>query len=364
MTRHCACRLIAATCVALCLNLAFVGVPAQAGTAYVDGISDQSLPSWDGDFHGSYFADIFHQAWVGSPPSHVTLARYVVQWDAVAESEKGKPEYLRRFESWLEDVAGIGLTPDLALTSYTGAYPSSPDEYQAQLEEILGRALRMGHPIRYLEAWNEPNNQGAESAANAAHFTNAADAICGQGYGCTTIAGNFEDSPGVAVYENKYIKNLNPIPTIWGVHPYYSVEEENETPFLDFREHLPHGGAGERIWFTEVAARKCSDFGGREVENGEEGQAQRANWLVNTLMRDVEPEHVFYYEFLLGERRQPSCQSEGSDSALYLPGGDSHALDYPRPAASYIWGGANALWGFPGDAFAVSAEQAALTGGV
>jgi hypothetical protein len=332
--------------------------------SYVDGISDQSLPAWDGGFSGSYFAGRFHDTWVGSPPSHITLARYVVQWNAIAESEEGKPAYLRRFELWLRDVAGIGLIPDVALTSYTGTYPSSAGEYQAQLAQILGRAKAMGHPIRYLEAWNEPNNQGNVSALDAANFTNSASATCGDGYGCTVIAGNFEDSPATPIYEERYIQNLNPVPTIWGVHPYYSVEEMSEGPFLTFREHLPNEGVGERIWFTEIAARKCSDFNGHVVENGEEGQSERANWLVNTLMKDVKPEHVFYYEFLLGDRRQPSCRAEGADAALYLPSGEGSSADRPRGAASYIWDGGSVLWEFPGGAFAANAAQATLTGGV
>jgi hypothetical protein len=349
--------------------------PASTGTPYVDGISDQSIPTWDGaagwdgGFSGSYFARLFHEAWVGSPPSHITLARYVVQWNAIAESEQGKPDYLRRFESWLRDVAGIGLIPDLALTSYTGEYPSSPGDYQAQLRELLDRAQAIGHPIRYLEAWNEPNNQGNESALNAADFTNSASATCGEdSYSCVVIAGNFEDSPDVASYELQYIENLDPVPSIWGVHPYYSVEEEREAPFQNVREHLPNRGVGEQIWFTEISARECSDFDGHLLDNGELGQAQRADWLVNTLMRNAKPAHVFYYEFLLGERRRPSCLTEGSDGALYLPSADRSTPDRPRLAAGYIWDGGSdggsALWGFPGGAFAANAEATLLTGGV
>ena len=334
---------------------------ARAATSHVDGISDQSLPVWDGGFSSSYLAGLFQGGWVGGAPSQITLARYVVQWNVMSDEY---PKYRSEFESWLTDIASIGLTADVALTSYTGKYPSSPGEYQAQLDEILDRARALGHPIRYLEAWNEPNNQGNESALNAARFTNSASATCGQGYGCTTIAGNFEDNPSLSIYEEEYIKNLNPVPAVWGVHPYYSVEQMSEAPFLNFREHLPNKGAGEQIWFTEIAARKCSDFNGHEVENGELGQAERAGWLVNTLMRDARPEHVFYYEFLLGERRQPSCTSEGADGALYVPSADPSAPDRPRAAASYIWGGVSGLWGYPGGAFAANAEQATLTGGV
>ena len=46
------------------------------------------------------------------------------------------------------------------------------------------------------------------------------------------------------------------------MHPYWSVEELSETPYLSFLENLPHGGAGARIWITEVAARRCTDYNG------------------------------------------------------------------------------------------------------
>jgi hypothetical protein len=360
----------------LTLSLGLVGVPPQGGTAYaeggdsyagggtayVDGISDQSVPTWDGNFSGSYFAALFHEAWVGNPPSHITLARYVVQWNASAESEEGKPAYLGRFESWLRDVSSIGLVPDLALTSYTGSYPSSAGEYQAQLQQILALAQAMGHPIRYLEAWNEPNNQGNVSASTAAQFTNSASAICKEDYRCTVIAGNFEDSQNVARYEEEYLKIITTTPIIWGVHPYYSVEEMSETPFLNFLDHLPDKGIGQQIWFTEISARKCSDFDGHQVENGELGQAQRANWLVNILMKNARPEHVFYYELLLKERRQPSCITEAWDGALYLPGKDPGEPDYPRLAASYIWGGTGGSRAYIDGAFMTNAAQRTLTG--
>jgi hypothetical protein len=71
---------------------------------------------------------------------------------------------------------------------------------------------------------------------------------------------------------------------------------------------------------------------------------------VQELMRNGRPEHVFYFEFLAGERRQPSCSSEREDDALYEPSADPSDPDVPRPAASYVWGGeAGALSGGCGE---------------
>jgi hypothetical protein len=352
-------RLSIAACLAA-LSLAWAAAPAQ-GVTYVDGISDQSLPAWDGGFDESYFAGLFNDTWAHGPGAHISFARYVVQWNLFS----GKyPRYVAEFEAWLNDVASIDLKSEIGLTSYDGSLPGSPKEYRTELVRILSRASVLGDPVRWLEAWNEPNGQGGESATNAAHFTNAASSVCEREYGCTVIAGDFADSPNVAGYEEEYIENLNPVPINWGVHPYYSVEQESEAPLRNVREHLPNRGEHEQIWFTEVAARKCSDFGDNLVENGEAGQAQHADWLVNTLIKNVKPEHVFYYEVLLREGKRPDCQTEGSDSALYEPSADPTEPDRPRPAAAYIWGGEGPPPGEGDDAFMANAAQARLTGGV
>ena len=338
----------------------FTGAPARAGTPvaragtpYVDGVSDQSLPSWDGGFAGSYFARLFSSVWVSG--GHIRLARYVAQWDLMREASGGADahgDYRERLEAWLGDVAALGLVPDVALTSYDGIYPQSAAEYEVSLQQLLERARALGRPFSYVEAWNEPNNQGAQPAARAAQLTNAANALCERGYGCRVVAGNLEDSPLVAGYEREYERGLDFSPAIWGVHPYYSVERKSEAPLENFEVNLPHGGAGAQIWFTEIAARACTDYGGRLVENGAGGQAERAAWLVDTLMRNREPEHVFYNVFLLADGRRPSCSSEREDDALYVPGtsagagadaaggaGGAAPRDTPRAAAGYIWDG-------------------------
>jgi hypothetical protein len=73
-----------------------------AVTSYVDGISDQSLPAWDGGFEESYFAGLFDDTWVHGPGAHVDFARYVVQWNAMSGDYQ---RYLREFEVWLGDCA-------------------------------------------------------------------------------------------------------------------------------------------------------------------------------------------------------------------------------------------------------------------
>jgi hypothetical protein len=345
----------------ICLGVALGTVPACA-TEYVDGISDQSLPNWDNGFsNNSYFAGFFKTDWVSS--GHIEYARYVVQWNAMHLGGST----LTTFEHWLTDVTSMGLTVDVALTSYNSEYPSLSG-YKTELKALLKQAKALGHPIRYIEAWNEPNGQGKESAVIAADLTNSAYSACGEeGNGCTVIAGNVEDSAGAKQYEEEYRANLSPVPSVWGLHPYYSVETMKLSYYEKALEGLPNGGAGIQLWFTEVAARMCHHYKGQPlVENTEAGQAERAKWLVNILIRNEKhkPENVFYYEFMLGGHKQPSCATEEEDDALYVPSSDPDAEDAPRLAASYIWDGKDVPWGYTGGSAAIKPTAATLGGSV
>ena len=326
--------------------MALLGACARAATPSIDGISDQSLSSWDGGFADSYFAELFRTEWISG--SHIRYARYVVQWNVMGADHVAERA---AFENWLRDVASLGLTPDVALTSYDGVRPASATEYAARLAELLERAEAMGDPLPYVEAWNEPNNQGREPAPAAARLADAAQVLCAARYGCTVIAGDFEDSPGLAAYERRYERALDFAPAIWGVHPYWSVETMSEAPYVGFLRDLPGEGADAQVWITEIAARKCTDYGGELAEHGEAGQALRARWLVDTLLREHPPAHAFYYAFLLGDRRRPSCGAEPEDGALYVPVAPAEApsgypgpLDRPRLAARFVWGGPSAPW--------------------
>ncbi|HSZ70432.1 MAG TPA: hypothetical protein VK756_08720 [Solirubrobacteraceae bacterium] len=328
----------------LYVSLAVVSAPARAAaTPYIDGISDQNLPEWDGDFAGSYFASLFKRDWVAD--GHIRLARYVVQWNVMDGDYAGSRA---KFEAWLRDVKQLGLSADVGVTSYDGSYPASAAQYEASLAAILGRARdAIGEPVDYVEAWNEPNNQGHEPAAVAAGLADAAQAVCSSGFDCAVVAGDLEDAPGAAAYEQEYERHLHFVPSIWGLHPYRAVQAMSVAPLREMEAHLPNGGAGVRLWFTEVAARMCTDYGGQLREYGEQAQAERVAWLIDTLMPYARPEHVFYYTFLVSDRRRPSCTAgEPEDEALYVPSADASVPDAPRAAVSYVFASEGTPWAY------------------
>ncbi len=328
----------------------------SAGTPYIDGISDQSLPYWEGSFQGGSFSEFFHNAWAAGPSSHIALARYVVQWNVMSGAY---PAYLSEFESWYADVLDIGLTPEVSLVSYDGILPSSSVEYQTRLQELLDRFKA----IRYLEAWDEPNNTVNLAGAEAAHYTNAADSLC-QSRSCTVIAGNFLDSlPNLLTYEHEYEQALDPANlTNWGIHPYGAVKTRNASTVLDFKANLPGAGLGEQIWFTEVGAYQCEAYGPYQLF-GEREQALDASWLVNRLMPAIAPLHVFYYEFLFKDRRPPPCDASSADTALYVPSSNPTVPYAPRAAANYIYDGRGVPSAYTGASVA-DTEHVRLTGSV
>ena len=328
----------------------------------MDGISDQGIASWDGNFAESYFVSYFNRQWIHE--GHIKNARYVVQWNVMTESSKGPNphgDYREQFEAWYQDASSLGLTIDVGLTSYAGA----PPETSSQYSEALSALLAAFPGIRNVEAWNEPNNSPYLTPVAAAHFANAAYSLCEAKKTCTVVVGDFLDSPNEVSYEKEYEKYLSPSnPPNWGLHPYYAVKEQNEAPVYEFQKHLPSEGAGDEIWYTEIGAYNCVDYGGKLEQIGEERQEDDAYWLTHLLMVNEKALHVFYYEFLNGNHEPPPCTPTQADTALYVPSSDPNAPDRPRGAASYIDNNTGVPWAYTGAATSVGASKATLTGSV
>jgi hypothetical protein len=318
------------------LALAPTSAPASAATPYVDGISDQSMPAWNGSFGESDFAQMFSARWVTG--GHIRYARYVVQWDVMQEPTAGPSpdgDYRERLEAWYADASSLGLTLDVALTSYDGSAPSGPAQYAQQLTELL-QAFPL---VRYVEAWNEPNNSPYLAPPAAAGLANAAEAVCRARGACTVIVGDLLDGANEVSYEREYERYLEPAdPPDWGLHPYYAVRDFSESPVQAYRRNLPGAGAGIALWFTEVGAYYCTDYGGRLEDSGEAGQEAHAYWLTHLLMPNAQPAHVFYFEFLYASNQSPPCTAAQADTSLYAPSGDPAAPVRARAAATTIYG--------------------------
>jgi hypothetical protein len=361
---------IVAACGPLALLTAVSPAPgvrsAWAGTVYVDGVSEQNLALCCGALSSSYFSRSFGASWIRD--GHIRFARYFTPWTIMRESDRGQRE---SFEAWLRRASSLGLTPVVALTSYPGEpRPASAAEYGAELTKVLDT-----YRLPYLEPWNEPNGQGEERPAAAAHLFNEAYSLCAK-EGCTAIAGDFQDGPGMGMtmarYETEYERQLDPKnPPNWGVHPYFALNNSRDSELAEFESRLPVGGGHDQIWFTEVGAYKCYYHGSQRVELGEAEQALRAQYLVDQLMPVLKPLHVFYYYFIPSVSGQPACTEHPyeADDALYVASANSAAPAVPRPAAAMIFDNKWLPWAYTegGSRAAASSDRssnATLTGSV
>ena len=98
-----------------------------------------------------------------------------------------------------------------------------------------------------------------------------------------------DDYTGIVEYEEEYEKYLRPVPKIWGVSSYHTIEQrlskKTETKLEQFVEHLPKEGEGDELIFTEIGARYCKEVGEHKAETlGEESQEKQAEYLVKNII--------------------------------------------------------------------------------
>ena len=359
-------------------------VSASASANYVDGIADQNIGLWNGNFADSLgvfnepFYSYFQQAWVGTPPSHIRYARFVTAPDVIAQG--GACE--QNLFNWYAYVTNtLHLTPviavwDVAEGGCANHGVPSKANYTTDIQQLLAALRGLGTPLPDLEAWNEPNVSGVSSAA-AAGFWATANGACATA-GCTALAGDFVDSadqsqkfkPGCATnltfnnlksYESGYVKGLNGAkPAAWALHPYLAVNCEESASISAFTANLPTSGAPPQVWFTEVGAWECAL--GQAPPRGPARQQADASYLVNALMAPPAanpPTHVFWYEIAAPGYTQ-NC-AKYADSALY-EANTAPGLLFARPAAQTVFGLDTELTAATGAATSVTSTQERLNG--
>ena len=378
---------LAALACVLALAGAVGAAPAAAGTPYVDGVSDQNLGLWDGNYQDAtglfspVFDSFFADAWVGVPGSqHLQYARFVTAPDAVAQGgacEANLAAWFTYVTQTLHLIPVIAVW-DVAEGGCANHGQPSPSAYTSDITALLGYldGLYPGTTVPYIEAWNEPNSSSV-AAATAANYWIEANSVCATA-GCTAIAGDFVDNdpdqggqsfnpgctPGLtynalANYEEGYVTALaGATPAIWGFHPYFAVNCEQSASVTTFEDNLPASPA--QVWFTEVAAWEC--IKGKSTARGVAQQNADAQYLVGTLMSPTAPDppaHVFYYE-MAAPGYTLSC-SKYSDSELYEASADPGYL-YARPAAATIFGNDTTLAAATASPSGVSSTQATFNG--
>jgi hypothetical protein len=356
----------------------------SASASYVDGIADQNIGQWSGNFADSQgvfnepFYDYFQQAWVGTPPSHIRYARFVTAPDVIAQGGACEQNLL----NWYAYVTNtLHLTPviavwDVAEGGCANHGVPSKASYTTDIQQLLAALGGLGTTLPYLEAWNEPNVSGV-SATAAAGLWAQANGVCATA-GCTALAGDFVDSadqsqkykPGCATnltfnnlksYESGYVKGLGGAkPAVWALHPYLAVNCEESASISAFTANLPASVTAPQVWFTEVGAWECAL--GQSPPRGPARQQADASYLVNKLMVPPAanlPTNVFWYEIAAPGYTQ-NC-AKYADSALY-EANTAPGFLLARPAAQTVFGPDTELAATTGVATSVSSTQATLNG--
>ncbi len=190
---------------------ALAAAPAGAATPYIEGVSDQNLGLWSGNYQDastifdSPFPDFFGQSWVGDPPSHIQYARFVTAPDAVTQGgacEQNLYNWFTYVTQTLHLVPVIAVW-DVAEGGCTNNGAPSTADYTTDIGQLLAYLDALGTPkVQYLEAWNEPNSSSVSAAQAAAYWT-AANAVCATD-GCAAIAGDLVDNESRSGHPSRF----------------------------------------------------------------------------------------------------------------------------------------------------------------
>ena len=110
------------------------------------------------------------------------------------------------------------------------------------------RAFLTAHPeVRLITPWNEANHAAEPTAGRpdrAAAYYNAARRACA---GCTLVAADVIDGPGMLSWLADYRRALDEAPAVWGLHDYYDTTYFHTTGLADYARAVTG-----QIWLTET----------------------------------------------------------------------------------------------------------------
>ena len=253
-------------------------------------------------------------SWLGQ----IALARYVVQWNAMAEASTARTRTAttanvrslaaRRSKSRLGSGA---RAHQLQRRSIQLRRANIEREPRTVLADWPIRAERADRLRRAVERAEQPGPGARRKPAEIADWAEP-DLCTAQ---LPADRGRLRRRLVATSYAQAYISALSFSPAIWGIHPYHAVKAHNDASVLELeqalpsrrrgRSHLVHRDRGLLLRCAATCAAKRSR------------QATRP-YLVNDLIPAIVPTHVFYYGFMAGDDTRSTVRRGGvSDSELY-----------------------------------------------
>jgi len=235
----------------------------------------------------------------------ITHARLVIAYDAVAV----------RFErdladAWIAGARRAGVEPFITFGHSRvkpGKLPSA-----SQFRAAFG-AFRKRYPdVKVYAPWNEINHSSQPTHDNprrAAQYYNVVREDCG---GCTVLAGDVLDQPGMGRYVARYRRALHGTPRIWGLHNYADANRFRDSGLRE----LLRAVSGD-VWLTETGG--IVKFGS-SFPPDEQRAARASRFALELVRRNERVKRIYLYNWT------GSKPADRFDAGLIGPDGR------PRPA--------------------------------
>lgn len=198
-------------------------------------------------------------------------ARLVVPYDAMAvDYERGL------LAAWFGAAARAGVEPFVTF----GHSRENPERLPSVAQ--YGRAVsafRRAYPrVRTFAPWNEINHRSQPTAGAPARAAAYYDALVARCPGCTVVAGDLLDQPGMLGYLRRYRAALRRPVRLWGLHNYSDTNRFRASGTRTFLAAVP----GD-VWLTETGG--IFRFG-RAFPADQRRQARAVDWTLRLARRE------------------------------------------------------------------------------
>jgi hypothetical protein len=234
----------------------------------------------------------------------IDQARLVTAYDAT------RVRFERELDdAWLGAARAAGVEPFVTFghSRVTPTRLPSVAEFRAAF-----RAFRKRYPdVRVYAPWNEINHASqptSRAPRRAAEFYNVVKAECP---GCTVLAGDVLDQPGMGRYLAEYRRHLDGAPRIWGLHNYADSNRFRDSGLRELLATVP----GD-VWLTETGG--IVRFGG-SFPHDERRAARAVSYALRLARKHDRVKRLYLYNWT------GSKPTDRFDSGLVGPDGA------PRP---------------------------------
>lgn len=238
-------------------------------------------------------------------------AHLVIWYDALRV-----PSELAMLDAWLHAASVAGVRPFITF-QFSRQHPTALPS--AARFRTAFRAFHKRYPqVRTFSPWNEINHKSqptSRSPARAAAYYDVVKASCA---GCTVLAGDLLDQPGMTRYLAAYRKHLTGSPRIWGLHNYADANRFRKSGLRSLLKAVP----GD-VWLTETGG--IVSFG-RDFPRDVQRAARATNYVLGLAADTPRVKRIYLYNWT------GSAPGARFDSGLVGPDGK------PRPAYKVLLG--------------------------